>query len=284
MFLVRQDHPTSGRILTRCLEIQAAEHCNVRCEGCAQNSPFLPRRFPNLEDLDTDLCRLGIVFHTERVSVVGGEPLLNSEIVSLLALLRRRQIADQLVVTTNGLLLGRMPSAFWEQVDAVEISLYPSIKDEVLRAVQSVLPHAWSTRTEIRLLPTPAFKRITLTEPLDDATRAESFGRCYFKEFTHTLRDGKIYRCAPATNIPAKIRRANAGLGVPEDAGFDMAGASDLRRELFEYLTSTAPLEACRFCLGSSGIESEHRMLTREEAATPARISYAPGMLVPQQE
>jgi hypothetical protein len=128
-------------------------------------------------------------------------------------------------------------------------------------------------------MPTPAFKLITLTDPLEDAIQSAAFNQCYFKEFTHTLRDGMLYRCAPSTNVPAKIRSMGDHV-APQDSGLELASSTDLRRDVFDYLTSQAPLPACRFCLGSSGIEREHRMLTRDEVANPHKVAYRPNMLV----
>lgn len=270
------------RIRTRCLEIQAAEHCNIRCSGCAQNSPFLAPRFPDLITLNEDLSRLAPIFHTERISVVGGEPLLNPQIGELLQTLHASDISDRIVITTNGLLLHRAPDSLWEIADAIEISLYPDTAERVLQHLPSIWPHAWACRTEIHLLPTPKFRRITLTEPIRNSdTVREVFKRCYFKEFTHTLRDGKFYRCAPGSNIPTMVAKASTGAEPPQDAGLLIRGHNDLAAALSEYIHQTTPMPICSFCLGSSGAEFDHAQLDRDQIQRPTPISFQTSMLTP---
>lgn len=270
------------RIRTRCLEIQAAEHCSIRCSGCAQNSPFLAPRFPNMAALHEDLQQLAAFLHTERISIVGGEPLLNPQIGELLHTLDASGISDRIVMTTNGLLLHEAPDTLWEIADAVEISLYPDTEDQVLQHLPSIWHRAWASRTEIHLLPTPKFRRVTLTEPIQNSdTVREVFRRCYFKEFTHTLRDGKFYRCAPGSNIPTIVAKTSPGSAQPEDAGLPIRGQKDLPTALAEYIQRATPMAICSFCLGSSGVEFDHVQLNRREIQRPAQITFQTDMLTP---
>ena len=268
------------RIRTRCLEIQAAEHCNIRCSGCAQNSPFLAPQFPDITALHGDLKQLTDILHTERISVVGGEPLLNPQIGELLQTLNICGISDRIVITTNGLLLHKAPDTVWEMVDAIEISLYPDTKERVLQHLPSIMSRAWASRTEIHLLPTPKFRRITLTAPIQNPdTVKEVFQRCYFKEFTHTLRDGRFYRCAPGSNIPTVVAKTSPGSESPEDAGLMIRGHKDLATALADYLQRATPMSVCSFCLGSSGAEFDHVQLNHDQIQRPTSITFQPSML-----
>lgn len=272
------------RIKTRSLEIHAAEHCNLRCAGCAQNSPFLPQRFPDLEQLGADLDLLTTALHAERLSILGGEPLLNPQISSIVALARHAAIADRVVVTTNGLLLSGQDDAFWRDVDAIEVSVYPATRNQVLKELDRVVERAWEAKTELHLLPSPCFKQVTLTEPIDNSLCDQVFSQCYFKNFCHTLRAGRLYRCGPSTNIPEKLALCHPTADILPDSGFILKASPNLMDDLEAYLCSEIPLPACRFCLGSSGAEVPHRMLACHEVATPARIAFRSDMLGPHRE
>jgi hypothetical protein len=50
-----------------------------------------------------------------------------------------------------------------------------------------------------------------------------------------------------------------------EGDGFDIHGATDLRMQLWEFLTDNKPLDACRYCLGHVGNGQAHHQLTIQE-------------------
>ena len=64
--------------------------------------------------------------------LLGGEPLLHPDLLSVIDAVRRSGVCDSISLTTNGLLLPRMTAEFWSAIDVVEVSLYPnrSIKEE----------------------------------------------------------------------------------------------------------------------------------------------------------
>lgn len=72
-----------------------------------------------------DLTHLAKFLRVDHVRILGGEPLLHPNLLSLISVIRDSGIAPKIRVVTNGVLLDRVPSAFWEEVDEVHISAYP---------------------------------------------------------------------------------------------------------------------------------------------------------------
>jgi cyclic pyranopterin phosphate synthase len=95
-----------GRPLTS-LRISVTDRCNLRCQYCMPEEEYvwLPRedilQFEEISRLATIFARLG----TRRLRITGGEPLLRRNLPELIALLSKVEGADDLALTTNGVLL-----------------------------------------------------------------------------------------------------------------------------------------------------------------------------------
>lgn len=272
---------SESRIRTYGLEIHAAEHCNLRCTGCAQSSPHLPRAFPDLDELSASLSRLERVLRPERATILGGEPLLNPELDKLLEVVRAASMFERVVVTTNGLLLPKVSKGFWELVDSVELSVYPSTKARIATVLDEILDHAWSSGTELQLLPTPQFRHIVLTSPIPEQSLvAFLYRRCHFRHYCHTLQNGRFYKCGPSTGIRQLLNSANGSCSLG-DSGIPLDDSPQLRDRILEYLNASDPIEACTYCLGSSGSRYPHTQLAGLGRRHPDAVHFSPGKVEP---
>jgi cyclic pyranopterin phosphate synthase len=129
-----------GRPL-RDLRVSVTDRCNLRCRYCmprevfGEDFPFLERdellTFEEIERLVRALVELGI----RKVRLTGGEPLLRRDLPDLVARLTRIEDLDDVALTTNGVLLGRMASALVEAgLRRVTVSL-DALDDATFRAV-----------------------------------------------------------------------------------------------------------------------------------------------------
>jgi len=253
--------PRPQRLRLPALEIRAAEHCNLRCKGCSQNSPMMPMTFPDLKQLGHSIDLLQNVLRAERVTVLGGEPLLNRDLLDLLHTLRDSKMFDRVVVTTNGLLLHRMSPKFWELTDVVEISVYPNTRLSLKKQLPELSDTAFAANTEIHLIASGTFKHIVLSSriPSDDLVR-DLYKACYYKTFTNTLVGDRFYKCAPCVNIGRGVAASDA-VQQPIDNGIEIDGSQDMPERLTRYLEDSTPLNACAYCIGSSGSSFTHRQL-----------------------
>lgn len=257
-----------GKIRAYGLEIHAAEHCNLRCAGCSKSSPLLPPSFPSLTDVAASLRILSTIFHADRATILGGEPLLNPDLAKLLAIVRQSGVFDAVHLTTNGLLLLDTPEHVWKSVDVVELSLYPSTKQALTSVLPAILDRAWQFRVQLHILPTPLFRHILLTEETcDPAAVRSTFSKCYYRHYSKTLQNGKLYQCAPSTAISEHVHALTGRFPITRDSALELTGAPDLQQRLLTFLRCDVPLDACRYCLGSGGGEYAHHQLSSSSTA-----------------
>jgi GTP 3',8-cyclase len=95
-----------GRPL-RSLRLSVTDRCNLRCAYCMPEPDYvwLPKKelltFEELDRLTGIFCTLGV----DKVRLTGGEPLLRSELTTLIRALAARPAVRDLAMTTNGVLL-----------------------------------------------------------------------------------------------------------------------------------------------------------------------------------
>lgn len=101
---------TFGRPL-RDLRISVTDRCNLRCPYCMPREvfgeayDFLPKEkiltFEEITRVASVMCRLGV----RKVRLTGGEPLLRRDLPALVRMLVDGGFAEDIALTTNGLLL-----------------------------------------------------------------------------------------------------------------------------------------------------------------------------------
>lgn len=256
-------HPKSGEPLkVYALEVHAVQHCNLRCLGCAQISPSLARGYESPDVLERALRNLALHLVCEKLQILGGEPLLHPQIVDILAVGAHSGLANKLTVKTNGLLLHRVPADFWRLSDEVIVSVYPATEALLAPRRVDLERSATAFNTALTFRHFPEFQEITTEKRSDGAGRTlEIYKGCRFKIFTHSVRDGRVYRCAPSVNLV----RGNADLERHDS--LDVLEGADLRARLEGFLTSPNPLHACSECMGSAGATFPHTM---EAGRSPA--------------
>lgn len=96
----------SGNKLRRpAIEFNLTQHCNLRCAHCDHASSMLPKGFADLTSFTRDVEVLSTVLSAGEFKFVGGEPLLHPQLLDFLRVAKESQIADRLILVTNGVLL-----------------------------------------------------------------------------------------------------------------------------------------------------------------------------------
>jgi hypothetical protein len=248
-----------GKVVTRALEAHVVDHCNLTCAECCSLSPHLPQWSVEPAALASDLAHATRILAPRVFKLVGGEPLLHPQLVELVEIVRSSGIAPRISVTTNGLLLERMPDALWHAIDALTISLYPR---PALSAASRAGIEERAARFEVVLnwKQQDEFVVMTRTSPTDDAAATAAIhDGCWIRERCHMVRAGRFYTCTRPPHFQAYYR------GELDFTGDGIVLADATADSVHAYLTGTQPLEACAHCFGGSNAMVRHRLLTRDE-------------------
>ena len=249
-----------GKVRTWSLEVHVVDHCNLRCAECCTLSPSLPERFVDPDAMARDLARAATALSPALLKLTGGEPLLHPRLLDCLRIAKASGIAPEVSVTTNGLLLPRVPAGFWELLDRLTLSWYASapLADE---ALERVLARCEESGVVLNLKHVETFQRMTPERDLEDeAHAARVFGSCWMKHRCHLLRDGWFFRCTRPPHLESRLRRLGIESPLSHLDGVPLEGPG-LAGRVLDYLDSEEPLRSCRSCLGNSGPFEPHRQL-----------------------
>lgn len=260
-----------GKIHTQAIEYSVSYHCNLRCAHCSHLSPYARRKFPPLESFAADVTALAKVMHARYIRLVGGEPLLNPEINRFIDIAKRSGIADNIMLTTNGVLLDRMDDAFWEGVDLLSVTLYPRHRPSE-KTLKMIEERAKESDTRLYFGHKPVFRATVVTKPHPKGWVTDTIFRTCANvhlNHCHMIYEGKLYKCPLPPFLPEYLGRMGRKEYDPSRDGFEIHGALNLYAELKEYLTSNRTIDACSWCLGYLGKVQEHRQLGREAIEDP---------------
>lgn len=229
------------------LETDVTQACQLSCVACNHSVPLWRQKGPwtaKPAQVEKDLNHLAAFLHADKWGALGGEPLLNKQLVDILRVARASRIADVIEVWTNGLDLPRQSPAFWRSFDHLVVSIYPGVLSdddvnwiEQKCAVEGVV---FSPRDERKA---PNFK--TMLEPVPTSPEAtkRKFDGCFFRSFSRCASYGYFFTCCCGPHIPMLVQGREFGAD-----GVRIEGSTEA--DIHAYLTRAEPLGACYDCAG----------------------------------
>lgn len=253
-----------NKIFSYTCEINIVHHCNLSCRGCGHLSPIAKRKYVEPQDLFEQLSILAKFYQAEHVRLLGGEPLLHPQLNDILKVVKASGISSKIRIVTNGVLLAKMPSWFWQEVDEVHISIYPTkeFSGEILKIVES---RAQEFNVTLEILNFSYFResyselgtdnKVLIKQIYDTCQMAHDW-RCF------NVEDGYFYKCPEGHFLPLLLSQ-NDSLAKTKN-GIKIEDSHSFFHELLEYIKSPDPLPACSFCLGSVGKKFKHIQVSRK--------------------
>ncbi|MGE4298362.1 MAG: radical SAM protein [Desulfovibrionaceae bacterium] len=231
------------------IEVHAVDHCNHNCRWCHNYSPFSPQREYAAQEYIPWLDLLWDKQVPVRlISVMGGEPMLHSDIENFCAALLERY-RTPLLMTTNGFWLSEDAilayGGLWNMLSRIKISHYPTIMrrlggekrvEELLNLLRARHPHL-SVESPIKY----AFSRLSFHVEPREVTHP-----CFNAGCTALLSTGIMGRCGAG----AYMHFAPDGL-LTELFRQSRHMLYDLRR--YDWTTfwmwfNRFPMDACEHC------------------------------------
>ncbi len=119
------------------LRLSVTDRCNLRCTYCmpAEGLPIFDRQELLTSNEIMTIARLAVEMGIRKIRVTGGEPLVRRDIVELLHELGHLPQLERLVLTTNGLAMGKLAPRLKEagvsganiSIDSLDADLYRDI-------------------------------------------------------------------------------------------------------------------------------------------------------------
>lgn len=216
------------------LDLNVTSICNMRCQSCSHAAPVNVKEEMTVEELSADLARLSPIVHFQRVQMVGGEPTLHKDLISLMRAARASGIANEVMVISNGKMLTRMSDEFWQTLDTLQLSIYPTLNEAIpeyarLKCAEFGKPFYSTRYTEFhqQLRPVP--------------TDGAHFATCHWKSDCYSAGRGHFFLCPQSIYFPENFM----GLAKNVD-GLCLEGITE--EKLSAFLNRTEPLNACRIC------------------------------------
>lgn len=220
------------------LDINVVTHCNNRCVSCSHASPFTKAWEMSIPQIVGDLVAIKPFLRFNRIQLVGGEPLLHSNLRDMIYAAKQSGVGAQVSVTTNGRTLSRQSETFWEELQILQISIYPGLDPgQVELAVSKAGQYGFALHTHEY---TEFYQQFKATP--DDGRH--SFDNCHWKSDCYTLHCGKFYLCPQSCFFPHNFMDLPAGVD-----GLDLRGLTE--EKLTGFLNRKEPFNACKICLAN---------------------------------
>lgn len=228
------------------IDINVVDHCNLKCKYCANFCPLVNEKFLDVAEFDKDCERLSSLSNgkIKTIRLLGGEPLLHPSLIEIMAVTRKHFPLSGIDLVTNGIVLLKMPMAFWTQcnqsVVRVAISHYPIHLNYT--KIKSIAKE-YGVKTEYGKKPRGMYKWLLDINGCQDIKESHSY--CIRAAQCAVLQEGKIYACS----LPPWIRYFNDYFGKDLKVnGFDYIDIYKVKKfeEILEFMGK--PIPFCRYC------------------------------------
>lgn len=232
------------------LEYHLAEHCNLNCKSCDHFSPIAEPCLAKIKDFERDIKRFAQISgqKLKKLNLLGGEPLLNPEIIDFIRIARENLPNTNIQIVTNGILLNEQKENFWHACNKYDIKIvvtkYP-IKLDFNEIKNTAKKH--NVKFEFFGRRTKAIKT-SYHLPLDlegQQNPTENFAKCFHANNCVMLKNGKIYPCTVAPNIEHFNKFFGYQIPLTDSDGIDIHKATTMA-EILEFIAK--PIPFCKYC------------------------------------
>ncbi len=239
-------------------------------------SPYFNPSYNDFETFKRDCDKLKEFYKLFAARFTGGEALLHPDIVKFITYPKEIGLAEKNCVITNGISLLSAKDDFWEAVDYIHLSVYdhtginyqkiydhikkkqqtyPHVEvlevtdPEVIKRLAGYKADVESKGAEVNLS-YGTFKKLYSTEIKSDEEAQEIYNKCWMKESTFAVHEGKFYKC-PISLIKSKLYKQE-NLLMPFDFDSDAVDlfGENAHEQLDILLESNNFLNACKTCNG----------------------------------
>ncbi|PID80530.1 GTP 3',8-cyclase MoaA [bacterium DOLZORAL124_64_63] len=243
------------------LRLSVTDRCNLRCRYCmpAEGLPLFDRAEMLTPDEMLTIARTAVGLGIRKIRVTGGEPLIRSDILTLLAQMGALPNLERLVLTTNGLRLERLARGLVRcgvsgvniSIDSLQPERYGQITrggnlDRCLAGIAAALEAGLRTKLNVVLM-----NGVNDDEILDfvELARTRPVAVRFIEYMPTRNRRAERHLTLPTEDLLARLARAHTLRDA--DAGDDLALAGPARNFRLEGFVGTVGVispVSCHFC------------------------------------
>lgn len=227
------------------LETHIVNGCNLKCKGCSHFSNlYTSDDVVDFGQYEKDMVRMGELSDIIRLRLLGGEPLLNPNILQYLKIARQVFPDTDIHVATNGILIPKCSEEVLQYMAENNILFAITLYKTIIPMKNSMVSRLESYGVPFNLYENVGKfeKMLTLCGNKDSKRNIEICSR----KICLTLKEGKLYRCA----ISAHIAKYNEKFqtAIESEALFDIY--ADSLTHLWELSLEYPDKEVatCRYC------------------------------------
>ena len=236
------------------LEFHIADHCNLNCKACMDFAALVKEeKFPDFETWSQQFDLLkNFIEDIGVIRIMGGEPLLNPDVVKYMIKTRENYLLSDIYIVTNGIKLMSMPEEFFTACKDLKIEILISVYPPFEKAFPKVMD--FLREKKISHLFTKSmdgfYMKYTL-QPHNDPKG--KFIHC-MQARCNNFYDGKIAACF----LPFMQRYFNEyfGTNLPEDGAIDLLEKNLTTEKLKRRLLQ--PIDRCRYCSDDKLVPWDH--------------------------
>lgn len=235
------------------LQYMIAYHCNLNCKGCSHFSPLVKEPlFATPQMVRRDMMRLKqLEIGIARISMLGGEPLLNKDLGEILRIIREYYPYAFLNIYSNGILVTKMSdellNAIRETGTMMILTHYPISETMYENAIEFLKNKSVKWKINTGKNRQFFFKRFHIGDDTDVKMKYEN---CTSRRCT-TMFDGKIATCY----VPSTVSYFDAKFGTDYENSkdlWDVFKEDVTGNDLMKFLEK--PNSICARCNSCSGI------------------------------
>jgi GTP 3',8-cyclase len=236
------------------LETNITYYCQNKCVSCNHMIPLIDKPYhvdPGV--IERDIYAVKEICRSDEFSIIGGEPTLHPEIVEIIRMIKRSEIAKTVLTYTNGQAMKHLPDAFYQEIDILFVDPYKIGEEEKKyisnKCAEFDLPLHWHS-TNFRQ---QFFRNKHSKEHADGL-----FNSCWYRFNRSVIDEGYFYRCCTSPFIPKYL------LGQAKEAdAIQIKGLTE--EKLRAYLNPAQAPEICYVCAGHMGDLVGWRETTRDK-------------------
>ncbi len=182
------------------------DHCNLKCRNCDHGADLAKPSIVNGEEFKHDIERLALVANVGELRILGGEPLLHPDLDGILKVAREVNLAEEIVLITNGVLLNRLSMTSWEIIDGLWLSIYPGVTLPI--SMETLAQKATQHDVWIWKKTTDTFIDLYLEkENINKSLVEHIYRKCLMAHYhCHVLRKGRYFKCPSSVWMERRLK------------------------------------------------------------------------------